>query len=363
MSEYQISSTTAPVHIVFAGSPETLIINHSTKYTVYIGDNNMIGSGNLSDATPLDPYASIVVNGQADVWCVAAAANQPCQVLTQSNALNWSPKSIQPNIVDPASPMVCPTGTTVQNFVVPPGAQGMAIYVKNLAGSVPNWTNLTVEGIQTQNFYINRNPATDNNYYYYVPVLSDDDSGVSVAITSTAAGPLSFNITWIMSTLVSAVVPSGGSQDVTVVNSALPVTQSGVWNVNASEAGTWNVNATEVNKQMFANQEPVPFDVTVAAGATSVLLTASGGVQYFLHNVRMEFIGTSATNYAQLQDTGGTTIANLLSTQVGTAANQFQPPFGDTQFHGAPLPLGLGLQVKNNGSSSLRMIGTVSYSK
>lgn len=138
------------------------------------------------------------------------------------------------------------------------------------------------------------------------------------------------------------------------------VTVSGTPNVAVTNTPT----VSEANKQMFANQPPVPFDLTLAAGATSVLVAAATQ-QLYLHAFRVENASPAAPFYPQLQDTGGTTLANSsFNTESGTIpAGEWAPVNGYNDFKGAPVTVNLGIQLKNNGIASSRFIGYLTYSK
>lgn len=377
MTEYNISSITAPVQIVWAGNPETLIINHSTKNTVYIGNNNMIGSGNLADVTPLDPYASIVVNGQADVWAVAATANQPCQVLTQTNALNWTPKAIQPNIVDPQSPHTFPAGTNSITLNVPNSAQGLALY------DLSNVTGLVVSGPQSGITYYNGNPNASSasaTNSIWVPVLSDVDASITVQIACSVA--CNARMVWIMNGFAPVQTGQVVTVDVgSISGGPVPVINSGasILNVDVVNAGTApvpvtnatggflqvenfpgnNLNVVEQSKHMWANQQPVPFDLNLAANAVGNIIPAAGGVTLILHDLRVEVVTPGAIGYAMIQDTSGTNLANIFMN--GNAATD--SPAGNNNFHGAVVTTGLGLQLKNNTVAAQRYVGYVTYSQ
>ena len=366
MGQYNLGSLNSSgtaIRVVAAGDPETLILNHSTKNTVYIGTTNAVGSGNLLDATPLDPYASIVVNGTADVWAVAAIPTQPATVYTYQNALNWTPQAVQPNIVDAASPYTPGTGTISKTFTIPARAQGINISWGNPSG----FTQVTVIGVQSGIQYALFDPQTTVDNQMWVPILSDADQ--SIQITTTASTAPRIYLVWLMNQFVAGGVETNQVTDVNIANVGtttgyVPVGPIAGFPIQVVNPSGGILAVSENSKQMFANQEPIAFDSSVASGATITLLPASAGVQYFLHGFRIEFIGTTINaSYAQLQDTTPTVFANFNAVQVGTAANQYQPPFGDTDFNGSPIPIGLGVQLKNNGTSTTRFIGTLRYSK
>lgn len=345
MSEYQISSTILPIQVVFAGSPETLIINHSTKNVVYIGNNNMIGSGNLADATPLDPYASIVVNGQADVWCVAAANNAPCQVLTQSNAINWSPKAVQPDIADPSSPYTAPAGGHTAVITAPPLAAGLSLSWS----SSTTITSLQVVGVQSGAVYGTFTPSSLAETNVWLPVFTDVDTTFQV-ITSAGAIFAGLIIVWIMTPFAAGLVKDGHVADVNIAG--LGGTPGGV--VSGS-----SLPVTEQSKHMWATQPPVAFDLNLAANAVGNIIPAVGGITLILHDIRVEVVTATAIGYAVIQDTSGANLANLFMN--GNAAAD--SPAGNNNFHGAPVGANLGLQLKNNTVAAQRYVGYVTYSQ
>ena len=341
MSQFAISDTNNAKLIVTSGSPETLVINHSTKNTVLIGNTNAVGSGTQLDATPLDPYASIVVDGQADLWCVAAVANAPSQVLTQTNAIAWTPKAIQPNIVDPNSPYAVLATTNVFELSVPPSAQGLMLNLPSPAAI----TVLSVQGVETGVVYALVDPATtDPQNIWWFPVLSDADSSVTVTVTGTLAQPMT--AVWIMTQFASAPVADGLQTEVFIANTDIPI---------INQPGTL-LSVTEANESMYANQVPVPFDLTLAALTSSVILPASVGTQYKIHDIRVDVVTAADIGYAQFQDTSGATFANVFQQANGSSP-------GINTFHGANLEVGLGLQLKNNTVNTQRYVGYVTYSK
>lgn len=372
MGQFNLASTNSTGNatlIVSAGDPETLILNHSTKNTVLIGSTNAVGSGNLLDATPLDPYASVVVNGQADVWAVAQTASQPCTVYTYQGAINWTPKAVQPNIQDSNSPWTPPAGTHTITLNVPAGAQGLMI------GStlLPGFTALQVTGVQSQLIYANENPALLQDHILWVPVMSDADTEVTLIVGSGIAPTV--NLVWIMVPFVSGLVETGQVGDVNILSVN---TQSGTLPVsgNVSVVNTPSVlvsntpsvnvsntpNVNETNKSVCANQEPLAFNVTLAANATSVLLPASVGVQYFLHTLFAQ-INASDMMSLHVQDTNGNDLGVFINTIAGTPANAFHPPNPPYDFKGSPIPIGVGVQIKNGGASSEAFVGCLTYSK
>lgn len=147
---------------------------------------------------------------------------------------------------------------------------------------------------------------------------------------------------------------TGNESTVTIAAQPVSVTVSGQ-----------PIGVTENSKQMFVNQPPVPFDVTLAASATSVLVAAAVGVQLFVHTLRVENASPASPFYPQLQDTSGTTLANpAFNSESGTIpAGEWTPVNGYNDFKGAPVTSGLGIQLKNNGIASSRFIGYLTYSK
>lgn len=128
------------------------------------------------------------------------------------------------------------------------------------------------------------------------------------------------------------------------------------------DIGGQPISVTEANKQMFANQAPVPFDVTIAAGSTAVILAASAGTQRYLHTMRIEPAASAGMN-CQLEDTSGTALARFFQQNVGTPTTETLPAYGLVDFKGAPLASGVGVQLHNEVGSSQTFAGFLTYSQ
>lgn len=373
MSQFNLgslNSTGNAILVVNAGDPETLILNHSTKNTVYIGESNAVGSGNLLDATPLDPYASIVVTGVADVWAVAADQTKPATVYTYKNAINWSPKAIQPNIIDPNSPLLVLGGTHNFDLQVPLGAQGLFLAFSNNTA-----TQVFVRGDQSQVFYLEpTSPAGTGIDKFWVPILSDADTSVSVSVTAPVAGSVSVEAIWLMQNYIAGLVQSGQSANVNIasitpgVTGTLPVSVTGqpigvnLTQIGGTATGAGFIQTLETSKQAFANQQPLPFNLSIAAGATANLLPASVGVSYALHNFYVQ-INSGDMMSCHVQDTGGNDLGVFINLVAGVPANAYRPPNPPFDFRGAILPTGVGVQIKNGGAALEAFVGTLTYSK
>ena len=345
MGQYNLgtlNSSGAATKVVSAGDPETLILNHSTKNTVLIGYTAATGSGNLLDATPLDPYASIVVNGSEDVYAVAAIPTQPATVYTFRNSIAWTPKAIQPNIVDSHTPFAAGVGLTAAHLNVPPGAQGL-IVVGSLAPS-----NLTILGDQSGISYIQSATTTVSYNELWIPILSDADSTIDFQINSVSA--VSLELIWAMNSFAAGPVNTGTTANVAVVSAS-----------NASNPLT----VVENSKQMFANQEPLGFVISsLAAGGTAVILPATVNRQYFIHDIHCAFDSNQTSKTLHLTDSSGTKILSTRRINDTSTGSGMEPQFPHWAFHGAPLPVGLGLSILsdsiNTGITSV--FGYVSYS-
>lgn len=378
MSQYNLgslSSSNSAIQVVAAGDPPTLVLNHSTKNTVYIGNSNSVGSGNLLDATPLDPYASIVVDGTASVWAVAAVQTLPATVYTYQNAINWSPKAVQPNITDPNSPFTITAGSAQIRLTVPPGAQGVALSFPN-----PNDViGLVVLGIQSGMVYSGAAPSTlaFDGSVLWIPVLSDADSQIQVTYNSTINQTMV--VTWIMGQLAAAQVVTGASQPVEVVDinlppgNGMPVTNVGATSLNVAVTNTPNVSVTNTptvvpsfshidDRSLAANQAPLSFNVSLAAGATTTLLPASVGVQYFLHDLWCQINSGNMLSF-HIQDTSANDLGVFIGIVTGTPANAYRPANPPFDFKGAPLATGLGVVLKNGGATTESFVGSLTYSK
>jgi hypothetical protein len=353
MSQFNLSTTNSTggaIKVVSAGDPVTLVLNHSTKNTVYIGATSSVGSGNLLDATPLDPYASIVVNGEADVWAIAAVQTEEATVYTFQNSIAWTPKAIQPNIIDPNSPYSAAIGTDDIILDVPAGAQGL--FIQWPSADAAGFSDLTVTGEQSGVVYYNKVPSVLQVDEAWVPVLSDLDTTVQLQVT--VANITKLTLCWLMSNFTAGLVDTGQVGDVNI---------SGVTADSGSLPVTVGNDVTAIfshidDRELAANQKPMAFDVTLTVGSTSVLLPATVGLGYYIHDFRVEGVDAAAM-YCQLQDTSGNALANIYN---GDATIPL-PPLGPNSFSGAPVGLGLGVQLENHGTATQRFVGYITYSE
>jgi hypothetical protein len=369
MPQYNLAASnnmSSATLVVNAGDPETLILNHSTKNTVYIGPTSAVGTGNLLDATPLDPYASIVVNGTVDVFAVAENQSLPATVYTFQNAVTWSPRAIQPNIIDPGSPYTVPNGITNFTLTVPATAQGVML------GFADPLISVGVFGIESGIIYADFDPSTLENGQptWWIPVLSDADSTIRVELNNTGALQ-EMQVVWIMTQFASASVPDGQPTSVVITGitgippgEAIPVTNEGSTSLNVDVTNTASVAISDVAaQQLAANQVPVAFDITLASLATSsAILAASAGTRYYIHSFRVEPEDNSSTTYCQLQDTTGAALANIFNVEFA-AGTTYGPVIGPNPFNGAPLATGVGVQLKNMGTATQRFIGYITYAE
>lgn len=381
MSQYNLgslSSNNNAIQVVAAGDPPTLILNHSTKNSIYIGESNSVGTGNLLDATPLDPYASIVMNGQANVFAVAVDPTQPATVYTYQNAINWTPKAIQPNIVDGHSPFVLNPPNATVTLDVPPTAQGLFL----ASNQMPLVTDILIVGVQSGIVYYDANPNATSTRDLWVPILSDADTSVTVEIFTGIN--TSVSLVWIMDNFVSGLVRTGQIADVNIaqitagtipvsVPNPLPTTVVNTPNVTATISGTPNVSVTNAptvvpsfshidDRSLAANQVPLSFNVSLAAGATTTLLPASVGVQYFLHDLWCQINSGNMLSF-HIQDTMPTDLGVFINIVSGTPANAYRPPNTPFDFKGAPVASGLGVILKNGGATTEAFVGCLTYSK
>lgn len=158
-----------------------------------------------------------------------------------------------------------------------------------------------------------------------------------------------------------------GTPNVNVVNTpnvsvtnTPSVTISGTPSVNAAITGQ-PISVTEANISMYANQGPFAINVSINAGATAVILAATVGRTYRLHELRVEPVAT-ATLDLNIQDTSGANLAILLLEVVGAPTNTFRPSYGPINFHGAPVGAGLGVQLMNPTAATQQYVGYLTYS-
>lgn len=335
MTVFNISTT--PILIVGKGDPETLVVNKSTKYTVNIGNTNGVGVGNGLGITPLGPYESIVVTGDDDVWCIEAVTGQPCTVITQQNALLWTPKAVQPNIADPASPLQVPRAVGTHSFslkTAPPGVQGVAILLQNTA----NFTSITVVGLTTGNTYGTYNPNNNpSGNQTWIPLLGDvEPDGFRfdfVGAGGISSAPVS--IVWVMNNFAAGLIADGNTGTVQLGN----VTVTG---------GALAVLTTQSNaQQSFPNQPSIAFNTTIAGGGDLTLVT---GVA--LQTVSLIQLTLNTTGDTYLEDSGGGNV------HVATSAYA-----GPVELHGLQPAVGLGVKLHNPGGTAVTVKGSLIYSQ
>jgi hypothetical protein len=151
---------------------------------------------------------------------------------------------------------------------------------------------------------------------------------------------------------------SGSEHTTTIAGQPISVT---VTNTPTVDIGGQPISVAETNKQLYANQPPMPFDSTLAIGGILHLLPATTGRTYYLHTIRLEASMVQNT-YAVLQDTAATVIARILSQLIAAPATGFMPVLGLNHFNGAPLTAGLGLDLVNDSTAIERYVGYVTYS-
>jgi hypothetical protein len=349
VTQWQVGSTPPGTRIVSAGDPETLLVNKNTKYSILLGNNAAVGSGNQSDATPLGPYESMVVNGLADLFAIAQTPGTTCLVIAQTNAILWTPKAIQPNIEDPKSPYSTGVGTNTVTLSVPPGAQGLFIAWPPAHSSL---TSVIVTGVQSGIQYYDEDPVTEPSLEAWIPILSDADTSVTVQTTSGSGVSLTF--VWLMNSFMAGAVNTGMAMDVNIAD----VSFSG-GSIPVSPVIPFDV--VETSPAMYSNTESVAISQSLTSGSSAVVLAGVAGHRYYLHELRLEPV-VAATMDLNVQDTSGTNIAYLYGAVVGTPAATFRPPIGPISFHGTPLPLGDGLQIMNPTAATQQYVGYVVYS-
>ena len=353
MSVYNISNRA--IQIVQAGSPETLIVNKSTKNGVVLGTSSGVGIGTGLNDTPLGPYESFAVNGASDVWAIEAALNAPATVITMENAVLWTPQQVQPNIVDPTSPhLINNTGSTNVNLPnVPPGAQGIAI----LLGVPTGFDQVGVVGLTTNityGFYDPQlNPADQQTW---IPLLPDAEPlGFQVQFHGVGGvGTTTVSFVWIMNGFTAGLVPDGNIASVQLAN----VTEVGGALTITPVAGSVFSTTPNDSRQLFPNNN-VPFATSLSAGGTTTLISA--GSNTWLHEFQYDIDpGTNTTANWILQDTSGTVITNLHFEGVSTTNN---PPHAPIDFKGLPLAAGRGVVLKNNSGATSAIFGNLTYSQ
>lgn len=111
---------------------------------------------------------------------------------------------------------------------------------------------------------------------------------------------------------------------------------------------------------IIPNQTPKSFSTgALVTNATAVLLSAVAGTTYRIYNIFVNAPGAQPT--FSLQTTTGTDLGIYTVAQIGAPAAVFVPPLPPMDWNGAPLPKGVGLQLKNLSAATIAYQGHVIY--
>lgn len=92
MTLINLPSKGAPIQIVSAGDPATLIVNRDLVNQVWYGPLS-ITDGNIGSYSVIDPLGSVNLDGSQDVYAMASASTVQADVVQGST--NWSPSPAQ----------------------------------------------------------------------------------------------------------------------------------------------------------------------------------------------------------------------------------------------------------------------------
>lgn len=201
---------------------------------------------------------------------------------------------------------------------------------------------IIISGTTTGVDYLSSLTITGNlTSFLLFPVTTALDSTIQVALGATRSGTLYLTEVFDPQATSASINPAQNAVEISLLGpSALLNTGNAPW--------------------MAPNREPAAFDTGNLASGSSFVLLAASAFTYYLFGVSIWPLNAGAIWH--LQDTAGTDIGSYLILQLGTATNDFAPIPPDLNFHGAPLPLGLGLQLKNTSGSTQRWVGHVVYS-
>lgn len=227
-------------------------------------------------------------------------------------------------------------GATVsQNFLVPVGTQSIG-FMSYLSGPNNTPNVVTITGHTTLMQYVNiagadvgaGNTSLSNGGPQWADFDATDTS-VDCGVTAHSTSPAVIDI--LASPLVMSV-------DVGQLFGEILSVQS------SNTPAPWQA----------PREAPLAFNPTVALNATVVIIAAVAGKTVYLFDLDYELDTGVGGSFLAWQDTNN----NPVSQDAGSFA-AIRP----YHFSGAPLPVGLGLQLKNSGAGPTTVRGHVTYSQ
>jgi hypothetical protein len=242
------------------------------------------------------------------------------------------------------SPYAFVTGTNTQNFTLTADCHSVLILIQ----AVANVSNLKLVGQTTGvDYAFAAGQATSVTGAFWIPVSSVLDSVVQLQITATGGGTA--YLAGIGDSQASVAVGAPSPFPVTIQGSSVRILTN--TDISASAVPTW----------LASNRGMAVIDTgSLAANATFVILPATTGRTYNLHGIFLTPLATTCNWH--LQDTSGADLGSYTLGQTGTPTNATTPPLPDVNLHGTPLPINLGLQIKNTSSGAVRWLGHAVYS-
>lgn len=303
--------------------------------------------GGTPPAVPFTPYVIITVNQLGDPpipGTYPTAVPRLQSAYNNEQALPGSPFSIARDGV----------AHDLGVFTLPPGTLGLAFVTKTPA----DINGLVVTGQTTQAPY--GSPLSNNGVgtrsLLYVRVHPRIDPTVDIVLqTPFGAGNALVGI---------AFISDASIVDIDAVTTTATVLVDASGNGLAVEGGSSGGNRLGVSQQ-FANSavwesalaNPVYVAATsIASGGTLTLIAGTGGQTVRVHSCTFYQGGENAAGRFILQDTTGAGVEDMFvnSTRGLIAASSYQA---------APLPLGRGLQVTNQGGLASFFGGGIRHSK
>lgn len=293
-------SITGPATVSITGTPTVAI---SGTPTVNVGNTPSVSIASGTVTANISGTPNVNIQGQA----VTLNVNQPQTLLGSLTVAAASGG----------------TGT----FSLPAGTHAVGVLVPQTA----QVSLVSVVGGQSNVLYPGAALGITNlgaGYFLY-PVASVKDTSVSVSISNNTNTQQTFYLVAVLDTQALHVTTS--EQDPVLIK-------------DAHTPADWRA----------PNQTPVAYSISLAAGVAATLVSPIGGNNVWLWTINLLAINT--TNFfGVFQTTGVQTAAfwNWSSSQNGSVA---------TPFFGAPMGAGNGIQVRNAGSGTGSVSGTVVYS-
>lgn len=264
----------------------------------------------LTDPLPAAPSATVLVT-----------VAQPYEVIPGTypatldrQAATFSPQLVLGTIQTPGDGAV-----HRKTFALPAGTLAVGFQVQ--FSGFGNPANISIQGTQTKVRYLgDTGPIFAPPDDLQIAMLTEGDTSVDCAVTDSGAqSDLVFFLAWQQNPVVIPRRGPPGASSVIPVTFADPSIAPAPW-----QAG-----------RLIA-----PLNLAVAAGATTVIIPASGATVY-LHEIAYQLGAPIANSFGRWEDTAGSL----------QAADDFaQAGFRKFSGHGVALSAGRGLQLHNNSA-------------